>query len=147
MLSPGSDQVRVFLHVLGASVWVGGQIVLATLVPVLRRVAPEAVPAVARRFQLVAWPAFALLLATGVWNLAALGVADQPTEWIGTLVLKLALVAVSGVGAAAHALLTGPMVSAASDAASRRRRRALSGATAALGLVAALGAAFVGTML
>ena len=32
MLSPTVDTVRLFLHVLAASVWVGGQIVLAGLV-------------------------------------------------------------------------------------------------------------------
>ena len=37
MLPVGWDTVRLFLHVLAATVWVGGQLTLATLVPVLRR--------------------------------------------------------------------------------------------------------------
>jgi putative copper export protein len=147
MLPVTADNIRIFLHVLGATVWIGGQIALAAVVPVLRRVAPDAVLPVARRFQAIAWPAFALLLGTGVWNLARLGVSGQSSEWIATLALKLGLVALSGIGAAAHAFLTGPMVSAAPDERARRRRRALSGATAGVGLLAALGAAFVGTML
>ena len=31
MLTPGLDDVRLFLHVLAASVWVGGQLTLAGL--------------------------------------------------------------------------------------------------------------------
>ena len=31
------DTIRIFLHILGASVWVGGQIVLGSVVSGLRR--------------------------------------------------------------------------------------------------------------
>jgi hypothetical protein len=45
-----------------------GQLTLAALVPALRR-ADATVPRVAaRRFNQVAWPAFAVLIATGIWN-------------------------------------------------------------------------------
>ncbi len=37
MLAVSWDTVRLFLHVLAATVWVGGQLTLAALVPVLRR--------------------------------------------------------------------------------------------------------------
>ncbi len=37
MLSVNWDTIRLFLHVLAATIWVGGQITLAALVPVLRR--------------------------------------------------------------------------------------------------------------
>ena len=37
MLSVSWDTIRLFLHVLAATIWVGGQITLAALVPVLRR--------------------------------------------------------------------------------------------------------------
>jgi hypothetical protein len=52
-------------------VWVGGQITLAALVPVLRRLGAEIPRAAARRFNQVAWPAFAVLILTGVWNVIA----------------------------------------------------------------------------
>ena len=42
MLSPTIDTIRLFLHILAASVWVGGQIVLAGLVPRLKRAFPGA---------------------------------------------------------------------------------------------------------
>lgn len=148
MIEPTLDHVRVFLHVLGASVWLGGQIALAGVVPVLRRQAdPDIVRAVARQFQRIAWPAFALLLATGVWNLVEIRVADQDGDYLASVFVKLVFVALSGAGAATHALLTGPAVATARSDAEQRKRRALSGATAGLGLLFALAATFVGTQL
>jgi putative copper export protein len=73
MLGVDWDTVRLFLHVLAATVWVGGQLTLAALVPVLRRQGPEAPRAAARRFNLVAWPAYGVLIATGIWNIVAAG--------------------------------------------------------------------------
>jgi putative copper export protein len=130
-----AESVRLFLHVLGATVWVGGQIVLAALVPALRRTGGrDATLAAARRFQLVAWPAFALLLATGVWNLFAVHAADQSSSYLRTLFVKLVLVAVSGIGALGHTLFA-------------RRSPALGGVLAGVGLLAALGATFLGVLL
>src|SRR5262249_36499529 len=81
-----SADIRLFLHILGATVWVGGQIALAGVVPVVRRHAGvETVRLVARRFQQVAWPAFLLLLVTGIWNLFAVKIGDQDTEYFTTL--------------------------------------------------------------
>ena len=62
---------------LAATIWVGGQLTLGAIIPALRPAAddpdPEAarvrIRTVARRFQVVAWAAFAVLLLTGVWNL------------------------------------------------------------------------------
>ena len=42
MLSPSVATLRLFLHVLAATVWVGGQLTLAGLVPGLRAIAPDA---------------------------------------------------------------------------------------------------------
>jgi putative copper export protein len=96
------DTVRLFLHVLAATVWVGGQITLAALVPVLRRLGAEIPRAAARRFNQVAWPAFAILILTGVWNMIV--VRSQITgSYETTLMVKLAVVAVSGITAALHA--------------------------------------------
>jgi putative copper export protein len=95
------DSTRLFLHVLGATIWVGGQLVLAALVPALRRLGPEVPGAAARAFNKVAWPAFGLLLLTGAWNVAA-----EHGKVVGhyrtTLVVKLVLVALSGLTAWLH---------------------------------------------
>jgi len=66
VLSPSLTTLRLFLHILAASVWVGGQIALAGVVPSVRKVAPEATKAVARAFARVAWPAFAVVVLTGI---------------------------------------------------------------------------------
>ena len=68
MLAVSWDTVRLFLHVLAATIWVGGQITLAALVPALRRLGAEIPRAAARRFNQVAWPAFGVLVIAGVWN-------------------------------------------------------------------------------
>jgi putative copper export protein len=135
MLPVHATTIRLFLHVFGATIWVGGQIALLCLVPVARRTGgAETTRALARRFQLVAWPAFALLVATGVWNLFAVKVGDQSSRYLTTLMVKLLLVAMSGVGALAHVVLM-------------RRRPALGGMLAGLGLLSAIGAMLLGVLL
>ena len=49
MLDITTAHVRLFLHVLAATIWVGGQFTLAGLVPVLRPLGPDATRAAARR--------------------------------------------------------------------------------------------------
>ena len=130
MLDVGITDLRLFLHLAAAVIWVGGQLVLAGLVPVLRRVSPEAAPAAAHRFAAIAWPAFGVLVLTGIWNIAAVGAADG--AYRTTLVAKLAAVLVSGSAAWAH------------SRAQSRRALALTGALAG---VAALVALFLGVVL
>jgi len=98
------DTLRLFLHVLAATVWVGGQIVLAALVPALRAAGADVPRMAARAFNRVAWPAFGVLLATGVWNVVAEG--DKGDAYRTTLIVKIVLVAISGGTAYAHARAT-----------------------------------------
>lgn len=98
--------IRVFLHVLGASVWVGGQIVLGALVPTVRDLAEDGPKRVARAFNRVAWPFFGLAVVTGVWNLLEIDVADRSTGYQVGLMLKLLIVAASGVSAYLHTTAT-----------------------------------------
>lgn len=95
---------RLFLHVLSASVWVGGQIVLTAEVPTVRAFGPDAAKAVARTFNNVAWPAFAVAVVTGMWNVFAIPLEDLQHPWIE---LKVLAVALSGLGAAVHQLARG----------------------------------------
>ncbi len=102
MLSLSWDAVRLFLHVLAATIWVGGQLTLAALVPTLRTHGGELTKAVAQQFNRVAWPAFGVLIVTGIWNVAA--EQDEVTgRYRTTLVVKLVVVALSGVAAFLHA--------------------------------------------
>ena len=107
MLAVSWDTIRLFLHILAATVWVGGQITLAALVPVLRRLGAEIPRAAARRFNQVAWPAFGVLVLTGIWNVAAVR-SKVSGSYETTLIVKTAVVAVSGVTAALHARARSP---------------------------------------
>ena len=132
MLDVRISTIRIFLHVLAATVWVGGQFTVAFLLPSIRSLGADAPRAVARRFALLAWGAFVVLLVTGVWNLFAVEVGSASDAYLTTLFVKLGLVTVSGIAAAAHALA---------------RSRALIAAGGALSGLAALGALFLGVML
>lgn len=102
VLGLGWDAVRLFVHVLAATVWVGGQLTLAALVPTLRRLGPDVPRRAAGAFNRVAWPAFAVLVATGVWNL----VAERDKlhgAYRTTVLVKLLVVALSGLTAWLHA--------------------------------------------
>jgi putative copper export protein len=101
VLAVSWDTVRLFLHVLAATVWVGGQLTLAALVPALRRLGPDVPRAAARRFNVVAWPAYGVLIATGIWNIAA--VSPMTATYRNTLIAKLVVVAASGITAFLHA--------------------------------------------
>lgn len=95
---------RLFLHVLSASIWVGGQLVLMALVPTVRTYGSEATRAVARAFNRIAWPAFAVAVVTGLWNVFALPLDDLRHPWIE---LKVLAVLLSGVGAGVHQMAKG----------------------------------------
>jgi len=132
MLPIHAATVRLFIHVLAATVWVGGQITLGGLVPVVRKLGPEATRSVARQFNRLAWPAFAVLVATGIWNLYEVDITNASTEYQVTLFVKLVLVAASGIGAAVHSQGRSKVAFAAG------------GSAAALG---AIGALFLGVLL
>ena len=122
---------RLFLHVLAATVWVGGQLVVAGLVPGLRRLDPTLPRTVARRFATIAWPAFAVLVATGIWNVLAVH-ARWSGRYGATLMAKIAVVALSGAAAFAHG---------------RARSRAGLAAFGAIAGVSALAALLLGVQL
>ena len=124
-LAPALDGVRLSLHVLAAAVWVGGQLTLAGLVPAARTLGPDAPRTLARAFARVQWPAYAVLLATGIWNVSSVG-SGQPTAWQTVLSVKIGVVVLAGIGAWLHAR------------ASSRRGLALWGGVAAVSSVGAL---------
>ena len=130
MKSVDLETIRLFLHVLAATVWVGGQITLAALVPALRAAGTDVPKAAANAFNKIAWPAFAVLVVTGVWNVVASD--DDSAAFQHTLSLKYALVLASGVTAYLHAR------------ASSKRGMAVWGALTGLTALATL---FVGIML
>jgi uncharacterized membrane protein len=99
VISPTLETLRLFLHVLAATVWVGGQLTLAGLVPGLRALGDDVPRTVARRFNRIAWPAFVVLVGTGLWNLSEGTFEGRRAT---TLAVKIAVVVVSGASAALH---------------------------------------------
>ena len=106
----------VWLHVLAAMTWTGGMVAFVVLVMPFFRGRPEAerqqfLDWFGPRFETVSWICFAVLIATGSFNLWARGV--QPAdfmrpEWRATafghtLIWKLALVAIVTALSATHA--------------------------------------------
>lgn len=88
-----------WLHLLAASVWTGGLIVLAALVVTLRKAGAsrELLQAAARQFGRVSWTAMAIALATGFAQVHLKGFSWSA----GALHQKLTVVAVA-VGLAAY---------------------------------------------
>ena len=132
MLSPTLATLRLFLHVLAAAIWVGGQFALAGIVPTLRKAAPEATKPVAQAFARLAWPAFGVLVLTGMWNLTAIDITDTSSAYQATLLLHIALAAGAGIFVAVHQF--GASVAA----------KAIGGS---LGALLSIGALFVGLLL
>ena len=126
MLAPGLDAHRLTLHVLAASIWVGGQIVLVGLVGPARRAGPDVPAALARAFARLAWPAYAVLVVTGFWNISTFHWADQSGAWKAVLIAKIVVVVAAGVGSLLHTRATS------------RAALALWGSVAGLASVAAL---------
>jgi putative copper export protein len=132
VLPVDGDTIRLFLHITAAAVWVGGQFTVAGLLGTVRGFGDDAPRAVARAFARIAWPAYGVLVLTGIWNLLAVDIGDQSSAYTVTLALKVLVVVVSGVAAAAHAV-------------SRSRKvLAIGGALAG---VSSLAAVFLGVML
>ena len=102
MLAPALDTVRLTLHVLAAAVWVGGQIVMLGLVGPARSLGAEAPMTLARAFARLAWPAYAVLIVTGIWNVTAVHYSSQDTAWKAVLMAKIVVVILAGVGAYLH---------------------------------------------
>jgi putative copper export protein len=100
--------VRLSLHVLGACVWVGGQLVLAGLVVTVRGISHDAPGKVAKAFAKFSWPAYWLLIVTGVWNFYAVGPSSATTSWNVVFGVKMLCVVVSGLGAFLHTKATSP---------------------------------------
>lgn len=132
MISPTLDSIRTALHLLGVAVWVGGQVVLAGIVPVVRGVSREATILVARRFARMAWPSLLLVVFTGVWAFADIDPAERGTAYSTTFGIKMLLVAVTAASAVVHSQGTS------------KQAKAIGGA---LGLLSALAAAYLGVLM
>jgi putative copper export protein len=120
------DGVRLTLHVLAATIWVGGQFTVAGLLPTVRTFGQDAPKAVARALARLLWPAYVVLVVTGIWNVSADDVSTATAAWKAVLVTKIVVVAVAGAAVLVH------------QRSSTSRGKAVFGAVGALASVAAL---------
>lgn len=132
MISPTLESLRLFLHVIAASVWVGGQIVLAGIVPKLRRSHPESMTTIANAFARIAWPAMGVVVITGIWNVLAVNPSNQPTSYMVTLMIKLLLVGGTIAATLIHSL---------------GKSKAAKAVGGAVGLLTALAALYLGLLI
>jgi len=101
-LPSASTTVRLSLHVLAATVFVGGQLTVAGLLPTLRTIGGEAPRRVAVAFSRLAWPAFAVLVLTGIWNVAANHPSTKDSAWKTVLGVKIVVVVLAAAAAGIH---------------------------------------------
>lgn len=101
-LADGLTVTRLTLHVLAATVWVGGQLVVAGLLPTVRSLGADAPKKIAGAFGRLSWPAYWLLVATGIWNYAAMDHANASSGWSAAFGIKMACVVIAGLGAYMH---------------------------------------------
>ncbi len=125
----GADQIRTVLHLLGVTVWIGGQIVMLGLVPALRKLGGDVTKQAAAAYGRVAWPAFGLTVVTGIWNILAVDLSDVTTGYNAVFGIKMLLVVATGLAAAVHQSTDKP---------------AVRGITGGIGFVAALAAFILG---
>jgi len=97
-----ADDLRTMLHLLGVTVWLGGQILMLGLLPVLRGLGGDAPKKAAAGFGRVAWPAFVLIIITGIWNVFAVDMANVSFGWSMVFGIKFLLVIVTGLAAWLH---------------------------------------------
>ncbi len=73
--------LALFLHVLGATVWTGGHLVLSlTVLPrALRRRNPDLLREFEARFERIGIPALAIQIVTGIWLASRL--VPQVSDW------------------------------------------------------------------
>ena len=104
------------LHVLSASVWVGGTVALVFIgVPAIRRLEGEAravaMRALGRRWRPIGWSAMAVAILSGLWLTERHGGFHREaldSDFDRTLILKSVLVALLVVGGLLHDFVLGP---------------------------------------
>lgn len=139
--------ISVWIHILAATVWIGGMLFLVLVVVPWLRQGDRANAAVflretGKRFRNVGWTCFGILLVTGSFNLWVRGVRFSDftrVEWLSsafgkTVLVKLGAFATVLMVSAVHDFVVGPRATAliaeaprSPEAQSARRRASLLG--------------------
>ncbi len=107
-LASGLTILRLSLHVLAATIWVGGQFVLAGLLPTVRGLGDTAPRQVAKAFGRLSWPAYWILIVTGFWNYAAVNHVNATSGWNAVFGIKMVCVVAAGVATLLHTKASAP---------------------------------------
>jgi putative copper export protein len=132
MITPTFEWFLLVFHLLGVSVWLGGQITLLSIMRTIRDNSEGLLPLVARRFARTSWTALGVVVTTGVALVLQISPTEQGTAYSVTLALKLALVFVAVAAVIIH---------------STSKQRLLIALGGAIGLVASLGSLALGVLL
>jgi putative copper export protein len=132
MIQPTLNSLRTYLHILAVCVWLGGQVVLAGVVPKMRKTNPEALSTLAKGYASVAWPAMILIVFTGAWGLAEIDTSNESSSYMVTFGIKMLLVASAIIATLIHSYGTSKLAK---------------GLGGAIGLLATLFAAYCGVLL
>ena len=121
-----SYEIAVWLHILAATIWVGGiAFLVLVVVPWLREtdrnLAATMLNAAGRRFRNIGWICFAVFLVTGSYSLWIRGVrlsSFMQPEWLSSafgaaVVVKLVLFTLIVVVSLVHDFIVGPQATAA----------------------------------
>lgn len=122
---PGLYIFSVWLHILAATVWVGGMLFLVLVVVPWLRAGPRPdagafLSQTGRRFRTVGWVCFGVLMATGLFNLWVRGVRPSDfvrPEWLQssfgrTVLFKLIAFGVVLAVSTLHDFVVGPRATA-----------------------------------
>ena len=132
MITPTYKWFLLVIHVLGVSVWVGGQITLLTVMKTIRENSKDLLPLVARRFARASWIALGIVATTGIALVLQVSPTEQGTAYSITLAVKLALVFVAVIAVIIH---------------STSRQKLFIATGGAVGLLTSLGALALGVLL
>jgi putative copper export protein len=105
----------LYVHLIAATVWVGGLIVMAGLVPTIRANTGDraVIQAVARRFGLISWTALAVLVLTGTAMVViGFNLSTALTTKIGLVLISASLAAWHTVSASNQAPRTRGVIQA-----------------------------------
>lgn len=75
---------------------------MAGLLPTVRGLGEDAAKKVARALAVLLWPAYAVLVITGIWNVSTFTFSDASSAWKAVLMVKIAVVVIAGVGVYLH---------------------------------------------
>ena len=106
--------LNLWLHILAAVIWIGGMLFLSLVaVPILRQVDSPLLRAdlfrkMAWRFRRLVWICLAVLILTGIVNVAYYGDTTPGSPYLKVLGIKLGLVAVLVTMGVAHDFIIGP---------------------------------------